>query len=410
MKITEIEKYEVAMEQQDWNTYAIMHFYGSCQAKRTILVVHTDTGLEGLGEGNVKDEVLERYIGTSPFDWVGDDTSLALGKAMYDLMGKHLGVPAYKLFGQRLRSWVPMVCYTVPQSPEAMAEEVRQASAMGYTWLKFHLSPTQNVIEETEAMQKAAPPGFKIQYDFNGSYGTDHALSIIMELGRFPIAGVIEDPLKQDDLDAYQALRNKSPLPILLHGASYGHTQELLAGAVDGYVLGHSTIGEQMQKAQLLAAFKKPFSIQNSGGAITQSFLAQMSCTFPTATLSQLTSSWLWKSDVVRERFEIVGGLMRVPEGPGLGVTLDRDELERLKALPIPKQPPFIVRSKYAYGGTLHFIHDPEKNHNGLFYPDLTTVPRMGYAEPVKTDFWDDDGSKEYREMFARCQKEPVWE
>ena len=49
----------------------------------------------------------------APFDWVGDETSLPLGTAMYDLMGQAAGVPVYKLFGQRYRKWVPVACWTV---------------------------------------------------------------------------------------------------------------------------------------------------------------------------------------------------------------------------------------------------------------------------------------------------------
>ena len=76
--------------------------------QRTIYIARTDNGLIGLGEseGVEKTEVIDRYIGSNPFDWIGDETSLGLGTAMYDLMGKAAGVPVYKLFGQKYRSWV----------------------------------------------------------------------------------------------------------------------------------------------------------------------------------------------------------------------------------------------------------------------------------------------------------------
>ena len=62
----------------------------------------TDDGLTGLGEGGRTEleKVIDRYIGSNPFDWVGHETSLGLGTAMYDLMGKAAGVPVYKLFGR----------------------------------------------------------------------------------------------------------------------------------------------------------------------------------------------------------------------------------------------------------------------------------------------------------------------
>ena len=51
---------------------------------RCIYIATTDTGLEGIGEYHDRepDETIAQYIGTSPFDWVGDQTSLPLGMAM----------------------------------------------------------------------------------------------------------------------------------------------------------------------------------------------------------------------------------------------------------------------------------------------------------------------------------------
>ena len=122
MKITEIEVHQISLPYEDWLAYPLRH-YGA-PSQRTIYVVHTDTGLTGLGDGGkpVTDEVLDRYIGSNPFDWMGDEVSLPLGMAMYDLMGKAAGVPVYKLFGQKHRSWVPVSSWTVSTHPEHMAE------------------------------------------------------------------------------------------------------------------------------------------------------------------------------------------------------------------------------------------------------------------------------------------------
>ena len=96
MKVTEIEAHEITLEYEDWIAYQLNHYYGP--AKRTVYVAHTDDGLIGLGEGHAAEpeEVVGRYIGTNPFEWIGDETSLALGTAMYDLMGKAAGVPVYQ--------------------------------------------------------------------------------------------------------------------------------------------------------------------------------------------------------------------------------------------------------------------------------------------------------------------------
>ena len=118
--IRDIEVHEITEEYEDWIAYQLNHYYGPVH--RTVYVVHTDNGLVGLGEGHDREseEVIEKYIGTSPFDWVGDETSLALGTAMYDLMGQAAAVPVYKLFGQRYRRWVPVASWTVSTHPDRM--------------------------------------------------------------------------------------------------------------------------------------------------------------------------------------------------------------------------------------------------------------------------------------------------
>ena len=195
MKVTEIEVHPITLEYVDWIAYQLTHFYGPIT--RTVYVVHTDNGLVGLGESGSPEpqEVIDGYIGTNPFDWVGDEISLGLGTAMYDLMGQYAGVPVYKLFGQKYRSWVPVGSWTVSTHPHLMAETVEQYAAQGYTWLKYHLSPFENVMDQTEAMQAVAPEGFKIHYDFTMHGTDDHMPELLAKLEEYPIAGCFEDPL-----------------------------------------------------------------------------------------------------------------------------------------------------------------------------------------------------------------------
>ena len=124
-----------------------------------------------------------------------------------------------------------------------MAEAVRQYSAQGYTWLKFYLSPFENVIDQTEAMQAVAPPGFKVHYDFTMHGTDDHMIELLHKLARYPIAGCFEDVLPAQDLPGYIELRKRSPLPVVLHHCPLGATYKVLMGATDVYMLGHAHRG-----------------------------------------------------------------------------------------------------------------------------------------------------------------------
>ena len=118
-----------------------------------------------------------------------------------------------------------------------------------------------------------------------------------------------------------------------------------------------------------------------------------MMASFPSANFHSISDTETWKSDVVKERLEPVNGFVRVPESPGLGVTLDRGELERLKQLELPPQEKWIIRSRFENGTRMYNIADPE---DSIFMvrPDRRRgmVP-MSYDAPISTEYWDDDGT-----------------
>lgn len=405
LRITDIESHEINVPYEDWIAYELNHYYGP--TRRTIYVVHTNTGLTGLGESHSPepDSVQEKYLGTNPFDWVGDETSLGLGIAMYDLMGQAAGVPVCKLFGQKYRSWVPVAAWTVSTHPSRMARAVREYSARGYTWMKYHLSPFENVLDQMEAMQMAAPKGFRIHHDLTMGGTSDHTFELLEKISAYPIAGCFEDPLPEKDIEGYAELRQKCRLPIYYHHAPLGAGMETQFRGADGYILGHARIGDAIRRAGLFAQLELPFSLQNVGGTITRAMTVHMQAAFKTAHLHFNSDTETWKADVVRERLDPVNGLIRVPELPGLGLTLDRAELERLSNLKLPEQPKWIIRTRYANGTTMYNLADPL---DSLFMvrPDHRRLVTFSYDAPLATDYRDPDGTPEFSEMLRRLQQE----
>ena len=258
MNVTQIEVHQITLPFKDWLAYPLSHYASPSQ--RTIYVAHTDTGLIGLGDGGrrVDDDVLDRYIGSNPFDWMGDELSLPLGMAMYDLMGQAAGVPVYKLFGQKHRSWVPVGSWTVSTHPDHMAEAVQRYASMGYTWMKYHLSPFENVLDQTEAMQAVAPPGFRVHYDFTGGGTDDHMVNLLLRLQEYPIAGCFEDAIDEKDIEGSIDLCKRIRLPIVRHRAALDCTYEVMMGAGDAYIRGHQLIGPVARQAGLFHAGEHP--------------------------------------------------------------------------------------------------------------------------------------------------------
>ena len=419
-RITEIEFHYIFPEYQDFNATHLARSHGRTIQGRTILVVKTDDGLEGLGEywgfGLDEDDLRARYIGTDPFDWLNSPTELWMNMATYDLMGKQLGVPVWKLIGPKVRSWAPVAAWTVSRQPAEMAEEVRQAARRGYRWIKYHLDQSQNVLDQTEAMQAVAPPGFKVHYDLNADLEFYTICPILMELERFPVAGRIEDPMTPADEDGYRLLREKCKLPMITH---HGPAEFMAKKICDGFMGGHAAVGAAAKLAAVAEMTRTPLMLQNCGGIINQAFQAHQVAVFKMATIDHVNVCHLWKEDVTVEQMPVVGGCVQVPEGPGLGVTLDRAKLEKCAAQEPHERGRFLVRIRHVDGLTLYVRHDVEQP--GVGGGTLRNLERLhgftvpshlpSYAAPVVTDFWE--GSEEpeaFARWWAATESGPAWE
>jgi hypothetical protein len=130
-----------------------------------------------------------------------------------------------------------------------------------------------------------------------------------------------------------------------------------------------------------------------------------MQAAFKTASLHFNSTSEIWQADVVKERLEPVNGVIRVSEKPGLGLTLDRVELDRLKNLKLPEQPKWIIKTRYANGVRMYNLAD---TRDSLFMvrPDKRRLITLNYAAPLSTEYWDPDGSVAFRDMLQRLEKE----
>ena len=143
--------------------------------------------------------------------------------------------------------------------------------------------------------------------------------------------------------------------------------------------------------------------LQNVGGNITRAMTTHMMAAFPTATFHFFSDCEIWSADVVDQRLEPTNGFLKVYEEPGLGVTLNRGELERLVALKLREQPKWIIRSRFENGTRMYNIADPQESIF-MVRPDRRRMIPMSYDAPIETEYWDDDGSPEFTAMYERLE------
>ena len=413
MRITDVEIHETLVPFHNYNAKGLLRYHGPALQYRTVFIVKTDVGLEGYGEAWGRrpggKERAQKYVGTDPFDWIGDPQNLYMNMAIYDLMGKYLGIPVWKLIGPKVRDWMPVAAWTVSRHPDELAEEVVSVAQRGYHWIKYHVDVLQNVVDQAVAMQAVAPPGFKVHFDFNGHQSLEQVYPVLKELEKLPIAGRVEDPVTTKDREAYRILREKCKLSILVH---HGPTDYIVDRLCDGYMAGHAPIGLAMHVSALANETRMPFMLQQAGGTINQAFLAHECAVFKMATIDAVNLAHLWKDEYTNERMPVIGGSVQVPKGPGLGVTVDREKLARytnLKPEPLDR---YLVRVRYKNGLTVYFRHDPTEpgqvDNLRAFDPPFVPGPSPSYGNAVVSDFWDDYGDPKFERIWKESESGPV--
>ena len=231
MKITDIDIIPAHVPLAARNAAHAVRFRSIDQ--RTFFKVQTDNGLVGWGEYRCTPpsaQSVEGLIGRSPFDFLGSDVHLGLAGALYDVMGQYLEVPAYKLMGPKVRDRVPVAAWTRPADPEELSREIVRAADQGYRLFKMHTCQHYDVFEQNRAVEDVAPPGFRMQYDFNSNRTLATVLPIVKQLEKSPVVGYIEDPLVLSDVEGWRRLRAQCSVPLVMHVPPLGGLQEVVQG------------------------------------------------------------------------------------------------------------------------------------------------------------------------------------
>ncbi|WP_167209180.1 mandelate racemase/muconate lactonizing enzyme family protein [Kribbella shirazensis] len=238
--------------------------------------VHTDEGLSGVGEIThpyrsretclLTEAMAERHLlGADPFDveeiWlrmyqgdflrggdIGGIVVSGVDQALYDLMGKALGVPAYRLTGGACRDRVPVYAngwYTGDRKPDAFAERAKDVVGRGYTALKFdpfgaglgELSRAERIrsLDIVAAVRDAVGDDVDLMVEGHARFNFATAARLVDDLRPFDLAW-FEEPLPWTHIERYAELRARASMPI--SGGEHFHNryefkQLFATGAVD---------------------------------------------------------------------------------------------------------------------------------------------------------------------------------
>lgn len=140
----------------------------------------------------------------------------AVEMALYDLYGKALGAPLYRLLGGAKRSLATNLTISV-DTPDKMAADAAEAVRRGFRVLKVKLGsdPSQD-IARLKAVQSACPKDMVLRADANQGWTPREALRI---LGRMREEGIelelVEQPVKAWDVDGLRRVTAWASVPVL---------------------------------------------------------------------------------------------------------------------------------------------------------------------------------------------------
>ena len=373
-----------------------------------------DNGLVGYGEtiqhytwGRVEDE--ERALGRPPFETMWDDSlGAGLQMALFDLAGKLAGVPVYRLLGNKCRDWCPLSFWGIDMPPEKYAAEAALATKLGYTCMKIKARPWWDVRETVRLIDEATPDHFSIDIDWNHLLlNVSNAVPVLRELERCTSKiKISESPIPMIDVSGNRLLRERIGTAIAHHYGLESSRTTAEAGLCDGYVIGGGTDGGvrgNIANGISSATMHMPFFLQMVGTGLTTSMSLHMGAVLTHAQWPAVNCHELYEHNLLSERIEVLGGYARVPEEPGLGVTVDEEALEKYRVdTPDHTAPRTIGKVVRACGMNIYFAKRAQKF--ALFSSGSLPVDEWGNW----TEYLNDDGSSDFAELYERASVAPV--
>ena len=251
--------------------------------------------------------------------------------ALADLVGQAHGVPIHQLLGGSVRDRVLVHYWSGRLPPEALAHVAREGQQLGFGGIKIKCVLEDPNVERVQAIYEACGPDFRISLDPNQRFRSmEDTLALAEALVDYPIE-VFEDPLPKDDLRAYAELRRHLPIPLALHMERPDDVlQAIRLGAADVFNL-RGTMS-MVHRLGYMAEVADMTIWRGSGldlGILDASYVHVCAAT-PSCTLgSDIIGQFMREDDLIVEPLMYESGHVLVPQGPGLGVVLDRDALSR---------------------------------------------------------------------------------
>ncbi len=256
----------------------------------------------------------------------------AIDLACHDLWGKQVGKPVAALLGKFETTEIKLSWTVNATTLEKAHQQLEQGRAAGYDSFNVKIGPPQTPAFDRElvrAVRDFAPRGFHWA-DANTSYDYDTASDMARRLAHAGFRA-FESPLPPNRIRDYQKLRRLGALPILMDEGIVApvEAEEFIElGMLDGVAMKVARCGGlwpakriiELLKAKGLYVFASGLTDPDLSLAASIHLFAWAGLEFPAALNGP---QFLAGRGTADDAFRAVRDRIRLPAGPGLGVTMD---------------------------------------------------------------------------------------
>lgn len=296
------------------------------------------------------------YNRTRPFGQKGavPNAISAVDIAIWDCMGRALGKPVHKLLGGAYRTEVQPYATGFYRRkggvyPDEAIAEAKGHVAKGFKAMKLKIGfGLEEDIAYIRSVRDAIGPGPKIMVDANHAYTVGAARRLLKAIEPAQIHW-FEEPISPEDIDGYKELKNLTDIYIAAgenEFTKFGFREWISRRAVDILQPDLCAAGgfTECRKISALAqAWHTPIVPHVWGAGIAQAASLQFIATLPPAPLALYPSEPMLEYDQSAHPFRqdlihnAIGmndrGMVQIPDGPGLGIEVNRDILERYRTV-----------------------------------------------------------------------------
>jgi len=264
--------------------------------------------------------------------------------ALWDVVGKALGQPVHRLLGGMGRRQVDCYASSVNWANlEAMEAQALHVVSLGFQAIKIKLGqPVARAIETATRLREVVPAHVRLSVDANWAYSLDDAVAVGHALHRLGY-WFFEEPIVPEDVAGYAQLRRTVSVPLAGGESDYtvAHASELLrerlVAIIQPDVARAGGISETRDIATLAQAFHVGYAPHVGwSGAVCVAASLQLAAAMP----AFVSFECMFIANPLRDALatqrvgaaqDLVDGRLAVPQGPGLGIDIDWDAVQRYR-------------------------------------------------------------------------------